>query len=208
MEKIEKLLKTLFSLCKNPYFCKGLYIYFLKTMIKILDRHFELSIPHETIQEKVKAVAEQLNKDYAGKYPVMVCILNGAFMFMADLVRYLDFQPEIVFARYSSYEGLSSTGVVKEVMGVNANLLARDVIVVEDIVDTGTTMYSILPMFHDKGAKTVKIVTFLQKPDSLKVPLNVDYSAMKIPNDFVVGYGLDYNGMGRNLKDIYTVVEE
>ena len=177
-------------------------------MIRILDRNFELSIPHETIQEKVKELAQQLNKDYEGKNPVMVCILNGAFVFAADLVRHLTFQPEIVFARFSSYDGMVSTGVVKELLGVNANLLARDVIIVEDIVDTGTSMYSILPKFHDKGAKTVKIATLLQKPECLKVPLKVDYCAIQIPNDFIVGYGLDYNGMGRNYRDIYKVVDD
>lgn len=176
-------------------------------MIHILDRDFELSIPNETIQEKVKALAERLNEDYAGKNPVMVCILNGAFMFAADLVRNLNFQPEILFARFSSYEGMSSTGKVRELIGVNANLQARDVIIVEDIVDTGTTMYHLLPQFQSKGAKSVKIATFLQKPECLAVPLRVDYCAMEIPNEFIVGYGLDYNGMGRNYKDIYTVVE-
>ena len=177
-------------------------------MIRILDRNFELSITHETIQEKVKELAQQLNKDYEGKNPVMVCILNGAFIFAADLVRHLTFQPEIIFARFSSYDGMVSTGVVKELLGVNANLLARDVIIVEDIVDTGTSMYNILPKFQDKGAKTVKIATFLQKPESLKVPLKVDYCAIQIPNDFIVGYGLDYNGMGRNYRDIYKVVDD
>lgn len=175
-------------------------------MIRILDRNFELSIPHETIQEKVKVLAQQLNKDYEGKKPVMVCILNGAFVFAADLVRHLNFQPEIVFARFSSYDGMATTGIVKEHLAVDANLSDRDVLIVEDIVDTGITLYNILPKFQEKGAKTVKIVSFLQKPESLKVPLKVDYCAIQIPNEFIVGYGLDYNGMGRNYKDIYRVV--
>jgi len=177
-------------------------------MIKILDRYFELSYSHEVIQEKVKEVAARLNKDYEGMNPVMVCILNGAFMFASDLVRELTFQPEILFAKFSSYEGMSTTGHVRELIGVNANLQARDVIIVEDIVDTGTTMYSILPQFISKGAKSVKICTFLQKPECLTVPLKVDYCALEIPNAFIVGYGLDYNGMGRNYGEIYTVVEK
>lgn len=177
-------------------------------MIKILDRYFELSYSHEVIQEKVKEVAARLNKDYEGMNPVMVCILNGAFMFASDLVRELTFQPEILFAKFSSYEGMSTTGHVRELIGVNANIQARDVIIVEDIVDTGTTMYNVLPQFLNKGAKTVKICTFLQKPECLTVPLKVDYCAMEIPNAFIVGYGLDYNGMGRNYRDIYTVVEK
>ncbi len=177
-------------------------------MIKILDRYFELSYSHEVIQEKVKEVAARLNKDYEGMNPVMVCILNGAFMFASDLVRELTFQPEILFAKFSSYEGMSTTGHVRELIGVNANIQARDVIIVEDIVDTGTTMYNVLPQFLNKGAKSVKICTFLQKPECLTVPLKVDYCAMEIPNAFIVGYGLDYNGMGRNYRDIYTVVEK
>lgn len=176
-------------------------------MIHILDRNFEKSIPEDVIRQRVKDLAAKLNKDYEGKNPVMICILNGAFMFAADLVRELSFQPEIIFAKFTSYDGMKTTGVVRELIGVNANLLARDVIIVEDIVDTGTTMYNVLPLFHAKGANSVKIACFLQKPNCLKVPLKVDYCAMEIPNDFIVGYGLDYNGMGRNYKDIYTVVE-
>lgn len=176
--------------------------------IKILDRNFRLSITHETIQEKVKEVAKQLNKDYEGKNPAMVCILNGAYMFAADLSRHLTFQPEIIFARFSSYEGMDTTGKVRELMGVSVNLHGRDVIIVEDIVDTGLTMYNVMPQFIAKGAKSVKICSFLQKPEKLQVDLKVDYVAIKIPNEFIVGYGLDYNGMGRNYKDIYTVVDD
>lgn len=176
-------------------------------MIHVLDRDFELTIPHDEIISRVKALAQRLNADYQGKQPVMVCILNGAFMFAADLVRDLTFQPEIQFARFSSYQGMNTTGVVRELLGVTANLQARDVIVVEDIVDTGTTMYNLLPQFIAKGARSVRIATFLQKPDCLSVPLTVDYCAMQIPNQFIVGYGLDYNGMGRHYPDIYTVVQ-
>lgn len=176
--------------------------------IKILDRTFHLSIPHETIQEKVKEVANRLNKDFEGKNPAMVCILNGAYMFAADLSRHLTFQPEIIFARFSSYEGMDTTGKVRELMGVTVNLHGRDVIIVEDIVDTGLTMHNVLPQFFAKGAKSVKICSFLQKPQKLQVDLKVDYVAIEIPNEFIVGYGLDYNGMGRNYKDIYTVVDD
>lgn len=176
-------------------------------MIRILDREFEKTIPQEEIQRRVKELAARLNRDYEGKNPVMVCILNGAFIFAADLVRELTFQPEIIFAKFSSYDGMKTTGVVRELIGVNANLQARDVIIVEDIVDTGKTMYDVLPMFMSKGCKSVRIACLLQKPDCLTVPLKVDYCAMEIPDDFIVGYGLDYNGMGRNYSDIYTVVE-
>lgn len=175
--------------------------------IHILDKDFEISMTNETIQQKVKALAERLNHDYRGKNPIMVCILNGAFMFAADLVRYLDFQPEITFARFSSYEGTETTGRVTEVMGVTTSLAGRDVIIVEDIVDTGITMYNVLPLLANKGAATVKIACLLQKPEKLQVDLQVDYCAMEIPNDFIVGYGLDYDGFGRNYKNIYTLAK-
>ena len=177
-------------------------------MIRIKDKSFEVSIPNEEIQQKVKALAEKINKDYAGKNPVFVCILNGAFVFMADLVRYLDFQPDVVFAKYSSYEGMNTTGKVKEVLGVSVDLEGKDVVLVEDIIDTGITMSHVLPIFQAKGVASVKIATMLMKPEKLKCNIKVDYCAMEIPNDFIVGYGLDYDGLGRNYKDIYTVVED
>lgn len=184
-----------------------LIVIIMADTIHLLDRDFKLSIPNEIIQEKVKSVAQQLNKDYAGKNPVMVCILNGAFVFAADLVRYLDFQPEVLFARFSSYDGLNTTGKVRELMGVSADLTDRDVIIVEDIVDTGITMSNVLPLFMERGVRSVSICACLLKPAKLQVKLHVDYVAMEIPNDFIVGYGLDYNGMGRNYKDIYKVID-
>ncbi len=205
---VRHLITVFFCNFASNYWSVRHSLLFIIIMIKILDRNFELSYSQEVIQEKVKAIAARLNEDYQDKNPVMVCILNGAFMFAADLVRELTFQPEVLFAKFSSYEGMTTTGKVRELIGVNANIQARDVIVVEDIVDTGTTMYNLLPQFFAKGAKTVKICTFLQKPECLTVPLKVDYCAMEIPNAFIVGYGLDYNGMGRNYRDIYTVVEE
>ena len=174
--------------------------------IHVLDRDFELSIREDEIMEKIKKVAAQLNTDYAGRKPVMVCILNGAFMFAADLVRYLDFQPEIIFARFSSYDGMDTTGEVRELLGITADVVGRDIIIVEDIVDTGITMSSILPKFQQMGANSVKVACLLQKPDKLKVDIKIDYCALQIPNDFIVGYGLDYDGFGRNYRDIYKVV--
>jgi hypoxanthine phosphoribosyltransferase len=174
-------------------------------MIRILDRNFELSIPHETIQEKVKELAQQLNKDYEGKNPVMVCILNGAFVFAADLVRHLTFQPEIIFARFSSYDGMVSTGVVKELLGVNANLLARDVIIVEDIVDTGNTLSTLRDIFEHRKSKSVKICSLLDKPDRREVEVDIDYVGFSVPDKFIVGYGLDWDQRYRNLPYIGVV---
>ncbi len=177
-----------------------------KKRIHILDRNFELSISDAEIQEKIQTLAAQMNADYAGRNPVMVCILNGAFMFAADLVRLLDFQPEVIFARFASYDGMDTTGEVRELIGITADIVGRDIIIVEDIVDTGITMSNILPKFQQMGAESVKIACLLQKPDKLMADIKIDYCALQIPNDFIVGYGLDYNGFGRNYRDIYKVV--
>lgn len=177
-------------------------------MIRIKDKSFILSITDETIQEKVKTVARNISHDFRGEQPVMICILNGAFMFAADLVRFLTIQPHIIFAKFASYEGTGTTGKVKELIGLNADLKGRKVIIVEDIVDTGTTLKHIQKELQGRGAIEVKTASLLVKPGKLKEDVKVDYCAMEIPDDFVVGYGMDYDGLGRSLKDIYTVEEK
>lgn len=177
-------------------------------IIQIKDKKFSLSIEDSTIQAAVRKVAEDINRDLVGKNPLFICVLNGAFMFAADLMKNVDVPSEITFVKLSSYEGLYTTGTVKEVIGLNESVVGRNVVVVEDIVDTGITMERILSSLRAKGANEIKVATFLQKPDALQRDIQVDYVAMKIPNDFIVGYGLDYDGYGRNLKDIYTVVAE
>ncbi|NDV46224.1 hypoxanthine phosphoribosyltransferase [Paludibacter sp. 221] len=178
------------------------------SIIDIHDKKFSLSIPETDIQESVKRVADQINQDLIDKDPLFICVLNGAFMFAGDLMKQINIPCEITFVKLSSYEGLYTTGKVKEVIGLNENIVGRNIVVVEDIVDTGVTMEKIIASLTAKGAKEIKIATFLQKPDALQRDITIDYVAMKIPNDFIVGYGLDYNGYGRNLKDIYTVVQE
>jgi len=177
------------------------------SMITIKDKQFEPFIHHEQIADRVAALAERLNADYQGKNPILIAILNGAFMFAADLVRHLNFNHEIQFAKFSSYDGMDTTGKVTELIGLSIDLKDRDVIVVEDIIDTGTTMYSLLPKLREKGAKSVEIAALLMKPGKLQVPIDVKYCAMQIPNEFIVGYGLDFDGMGRNYQDIYVVKE-
>jgi len=174
--------------------------------IQIKDKLFSLSIPESEIREAVKAVANQINTDLSGSNPLFICVLNGAFMFAADLMKEISFPCEITFIKLSSYEGLYTSGSVKEIIGLNESVVGRNVVVVEDIVDTGITMERILESLLAKGAKDIHVATFLQKPDALQRDIKIDYIAMKIPNDFIVGYGLDYDGYGRNLKDIYTVV--
>lgn len=175
--------------------------------ITIKDKTFETSIPEEEIQKRVKAVANRINKDFEGKRPILLSVLNGSFIFAADLMRYLDIECEISFVKLSSYEGTDTTGKVRKLIGVNTSLKDRDVIIVEDIVDTGITMQHMLSVLKDYEPKSLHICTLLVKPDKLKVPLNIEYCAMEIPNEFIVGYGLDYDQLGRNLRDIYTVVE-
>ena len=176
--------------------------------IQIKDKTFRLSIPESEILAAVRKVAEDINHDIAGKNPLFICVLNGAFMFAADLMKNVNIPCEITFIKLSSYDGLYTTGAVKEIIGLNESVVGRNVVVVEDIVDTGITMERILSSLRAKGANEIRVATFLQKPDALQRDIQIDYIAMKIPNDFIVGYGLDYDGYGRNLKDIYTLVAE
>jgi hypoxanthine phosphoribosyltransferase len=176
------------------------------SVIQIKDKQFGLSIPDETIQKAVKAVGEKINQDMAGTDPLFICVLNGAFMFAGDLMKTINIPCEITFVKLSSYDGFYTSGKVKEIIGLNESVVGRNVVVVEDIVDTGITMERILDSLRAKGATSIRVATFLQKPDALQRDIQIDYVAMKIPNDFIVGYGLDYDGYGRNLKDIYTVV--
>ena len=174
--------------------------------IQIKDKEFALSIPESDILAAVKRVGEEINRDMVDKDPLFICVLNGAFMFAGDLMKTVNIPCEITFVKLSSYDGIYTTGAVKEIIGLNESVVDRNVVVVEDIVDTGITMERILSSLNAKGAKSIRVATFLQKPDALQRDIQIDYIAMKIPNDFIVGYGLDYDGSGRNLKDIYTVV--
>lgn len=177
------------------------------SIIKVKDKTFKTFIPEEEIQRRVKAVAEKLNRDMAGKNPLFLAVLNGSFIFAADLMRYITIPCEISFVKLASYQGTTSTGKVKEVVGINEDLAGRTVVIVEDIVDTGHTMKHMLDSLNTRHPESLHICTLLVKPDKLEVDLNIEYPAMKIPNGFIVGYGLDYDQQGRNLRDIYTIVE-
>jgi hypoxanthine phosphoribosyltransferase len=177
------------------------------SIVKVKDKTFKTFIPEEEIQRRVKAVAEKLNKDMAGKNPLFLAVLNGSFIFAADLMRYITIPCEISFVKLASYEGTTSTGKVKEVVGINQDLKGRTVVIVEDIVDTGHTMKHMLESLSKHEPESLHICTLLVKPGKLEVDLNIEYPAMEIPNDFIVGYGLDYDQQGRNLRDIYTIVE-
>lgn len=177
------------------------------SIIKIKDKTFKTSIPEAEILERVKAVADRINVDMAGKNPLLLGMLNGSFVFAADLMRMITVPCEVSFVKMSSYQGTSSTGKVKELIGLNEDIKGRTIIIVEDIVESGLTMQKIIETLKAKGPEAVHVCTMLLKPDCLKVPLDIKYAAIEIPNDFIVGYGLDYDQQGRNLRDIYTVVE-
>ena len=174
--------------------------------IQLLDKKFVLSIPEEKILEKISIVANKINTDLADKNPLFVAILNGSFMFAADLMKKINFQCQISFVKLASYHGTTSTNNVLELVGLNENLAGKTVVVIEDIVDSGLTLTKVIELLKSRGAEEILIATLLFKPDALKHDISINYVAMEIPNDFIVGYGLDYDGYGRNLKNIYTVI--
>lgn len=171
------------------------------------DKTFRTFIPEAEIQQRVKAVADKLNEDMKDKNPLFLAVLNGSFMFAADLMRMITIPCEISFVKLASYQGTTSSGKIKEVIGINEDLKGRTVVIVEDIVDTGFTMKRMMDQLGTREPESLHICSLLVKPGKLQVPLDIEYAAMEIPNDFIVGYGLDYDQQGRNLRDIYTIVE-
>lgn len=175
--------------------------------IKIHDKEFKLSITKEEIEKSVAKVAQDINRDYKGKRPLLLGILNGCFMFAADLMKHLEIECEISFVKLSSYQGTTTTGTIREVIGLAESIAGRDIIVIEDIVDTGLTMQRMVESLGTREPASVAIASLFVKPARLMVPVDVKYSAFTIPDRFIVGYGLDYNGLGRNLPEIYDAVE-
>ena len=152
-------------------------------------------------------MAQQINRDFKGQTPLFLVVLNGAFIFAADLMREVTVPAEVSFVKLASYEGTSSTGTVREVIGLNTDITGRPVIIVEDIVESGITMAHMIETLKKQNPQSIDICTLLLKPEKLEVKLDIRYVAMEIPNDFILGYGLDYDGLGRGLKDIYTIVQ-
>lgn len=175
--------------------------------IKLKDKTFRLSMLEADIIACVRKVADKINKDYAGRQPLFLPVLNGSFMFASDLLKNINLDCEICFVKMSSYEGTSSTGKVKEVIGISDSVEGRDIIIVEDIVETGKTILEMKTMLEKQHPASVKVCSMFFKPSRLSVDLTVDYAAKVIPDDFIVGYGLDYDQMGRNLRDLYTLAE-
>lgn len=173
--------------------------------IQIHDLSFVPYIKKETILERVTEIGKALKEEFGDKKPVFLAILNGSFVFMSDLARACDFDHEVSFIKLTSYEGTTSTGKVTTQIGLQEDLTDRDVIIVEDIVDTGTTIYTFLPTLKESNPRSISVVTLLSKPTALIYPLKMGHIGFEIPNKFVVGYGLDYNGLGRNLDSIYQL---
>ena len=177
------------------------------SIVKIKDKTFRPSITEAEIKSRVMALAQQISQDMEGKTPLFLGVLNGAFIFAADLIREMTIPCEISFVKLASYQGTTSTGKIKEVLGINEDLSGRTVVIVEDIVESGQTMKRMIESLGTRNPASVHICTLFFKPDKLQEELNLDYVAFRIPDDFIVGYGLDYDGLGRDLKDIYTIVE-
>lgn len=175
--------------------------------VKIKDKTFQTSITEEEIRQRVKVLGQRLSKDLEGKNPLFLSVLNGAFMFTADLLREMTIPCEVSFVKLASYEGTTSTGKVKEVIGINENLTGRTVVIVEDIVESGKTMSRMIETLGTRNPASIHICSLFVKPEKLEVDLNIEYSAFEIPNAFIVGYGLDYDQQGRQLKEVYALTE-
>lgn len=178
------------------------------SIVKIKDKSFKVSIPESEIKARVKVLAQQMSKDMEGKNPLFLAVLNGSFIFAADLMREMTIPCEISFVKLASYQGVTSTGKIKEVIGINEDLSGRTVVIVEDIVESGQTMKRMVESIGTRNPASVKICTLFFKPEKLKEELTLDYVAFRIPDDFILGYGLDYDQRGRGLKDVYTIMSE
>ena len=178
------------------------------SIVKVKDKTFKTFISEAEIKQRVKEVARQISSDMEGKNPLLLCVLNGSFVFAADLLREMTIPCEVSFVKLASYQGVTSTGKVREVIGINEDLAGRHVVIVEDIVDTGRTMKQMVESLGTRQPASVHICTLFVKPDKLEEQLDIDYAAFSIPNDFIVGYGLDYDQQGRGLKEVYTLVEQ
>ncbi len=175
--------------------------------IQIKDKKFIPFITEQEILEGVTRTARAINRDMEGKNPLFLSVLNGSFMFAADLLKRITIPCEISFIKLTSYQGITSGGVINELIGINQDLTGRSLIIVEDIIESGLTMQHLLKILGSKNPREIHIAALLVKPERLKVDLHIDYPVMEIPNDFIVGYGLDYDGFGRNYPTIYKIIE-
>lgn len=176
------------------------------SVIKVNDKQFQPYITAGEIDKQIKRLAAEINKDYSGERPLFIAILNGSFMFASDLFKELTVDAEICFIKLASYKGTRSTGHVITSIGLDESLKDRHVIIIEDIVDTGKTLHEFLPQLADQQPASLKIASLLHKPDALVHAIKIDYLGFSVPNKFLLGYGLDFDGLGRNLKEIYQLI--
>lgn len=179
----------------------------MEAQIQVHDLFFKPFLDAETIQKRIKELGQEISETYKGQCPILLGVLNGAFMFLSDLAKAVSIDCEITFVKLASYEGLESTGTVSTQIGLSQDIKGRPIIIVEDIVDTGKTLSAFIPTLQELGPTSISVAALLQKPDALKYDLEVAYLGFSIPDKFVVGYGLDYNGRGRNLPSIYQLIE-
>ena len=177
-------------------------------IVQVHDKYFKPFIDEKAIQKEVSRLAREMNRDLDGKDPIFLGILNGAFMFASDLYKQLTFPCQITFLKLASYSGTESTGSVKQLIGINRDLKDRVVVVLEDIVDTGVTLETIIRQLSGYEPQEIRVATFLHKPNATVKEVKLDYVGMEIPNNFILGYGLDYNGYGRNFREIYQLVDD
>lgn len=175
--------------------------------VRIHDKNFRIMVSSQKIQKGISEVAKKINLELKGKTPLFICVLNGAFIFASDLLKKINIKCEISFVKLASYHGTTSSGEVKTLIGLDENVKNRTVVILEDIVDTGLTLETIVKQLRVFEPKEIKIATLLLKPDAYKKNIPIDYAALEVPNNFLVGFGLDYDGLGRNLEDIYVLVE-
>ena len=176
-------------------------------MIQVHDKQFVPYITEEKLQARIKEMAQQISLDLDGKRPLFIAILNGSFMFAADMFKYLHIEAEISFIKLASYKGTKSTGNVITAIGLDEDLFGRTVVILEDIVDTGKTLSQFLPQLEHQQPERLMVASLLTKPDALTHPVKIDYLGFSVPNKFLLGYGLDYDGLGRNLPEIYQLAE-
>jgi hypoxanthine phosphoribosyltransferase len=175
-------------------------------LITVHDKQFKPYISADKISDEIERVASEINKDYSGRKPLFIAILNGAFMFAADLFKEITVEAEICFIKLASYKGIKSSGQVLTAIGLDVDLVGRDIIVIEDIVDTGNTLSKFLPQLENHHPASLKIAALLHKPEAMVHPIKIDYLGFNVPDKFLLGYGLDYDGLGRNIKEIYQLV--
>lgn len=191
--------------CLNPYFSPAKPT--TMSLMQVHDKYFEPYLTAANIEKAVKSLAEEINEKYTDKTPLFIAILNGSFMFAADLLKFVTIKSEICFIKLASYKGTKSSGQVVTAIGLDTDIHNRHVIIIEDIIDTGKTLSEFLPQLHHQQPASLKICALLHKPDATTHPVNPDMVGFSIPNRFVLGYGLDYDGLGRNIPEIYQLTE-